>query len=121
MVTEIKEIFNADKRRYGSRRIQGVLVDKGNKVGLRQIRTIMQREGLKALQSKRFVPKTTQSLPHLKRNPNLLLEEENLPKRPYEVVVSDITYLKSIENNNEVVLSGLDGLIYAQNFRLECS
>ena len=101
LVTEIKEIFNADKRRYGSRRIQGVLVDKGYKVGLRQIRTIMQREGLKALQSKRFVPKTTQSHPHLKRNPNLLLEEENLPKRPYEVVVSDITYLKSIENNNE--------------------
>ena len=30
LVTEIKEIFNADKRRYGSRRIQGFLVDKGN-------------------------------------------------------------------------------------------
>ena len=101
VVVEIKSIFKEHKKRYGSRRIQAVLLDKGYKVGLRQIRSIMKREGLKALQSKSFVPKTTQSHPHLRRNSNLLLEEGNLPERPYEVVVGDITYLKSIENNTE--------------------
>jgi len=53
----------------------------------------MLEQGLKAIRPKSFVPKTTQSHPHLKRRPNLLLIPDNQPIRPNQVIVGDITYL----------------------------
>ena len=93
----VKRIFDCHKRRYGWRRIQGDLSDEGIQVGRYQIRSRMREQNLIAIQPKSFVPKTTQSPPHLRRSPNLLLEESNLPVAPGEVIVGDITYLPNKE------------------------
>jgi len=98
---EIKTIFSFHKRRYGWRRIQAELRDKGLAVGRHQIRNRMQEQGLVAIQPKSFVPKTTQSHPHLRRSENLLLAAENLPSKPNQVIVGDITYLPNQEAGYE--------------------
>jgi len=93
----VKRVFDFHKRRYGWRRIQAELRDEGMEVGRHQIRQRMREQGLVAIQPKSFVPRTTQSHPHLRRSPNLLLEPEHLPAAPNEVVVGDITYLPNLE------------------------
>jgi transposase InsO family protein len=98
---EIKNIFTSHKRRYGWRRIQAELRDKGLEVGRHQIRNRMQEQGLVAIQPKSYVPKTTQSHAHLRRSPNLLLEAGNLPVRPNQIIVGDITYLPNQEAGYE--------------------
>ncbi len=69
----------------------------GLAVGRHQIRNRMQQQDLVAIQPKSFVPKTTQSHPHLRRGENLLLAAENLPTGPNQVIVGDITYLPNQE------------------------
>lgn len=98
LLEAVKNIFDTHKSRYGSRRIKEVLKDKGYKVGLYQVKSLMRAQNLLAIQPKSFVPKTTQSNPSLRRSPNLLLEKEDLPTQPNEVIVGDITYLPSIKN-----------------------
>ena len=93
----VAEIFAIHKRRYGWRRIQGDLAERGFKAGRYQIRSRMKEQNLIAIQPKSYVPKTTQSHPNLRRSPNLLLEESNLPAAPYQVIVGDITYLPNKE------------------------
>lgn len=93
----IKRVFDAHKRRYGWRRIQAELAAQGMFVGRYQIRRRMLEQNLIAIQPKSFVPKTTQSHPHLRRSPNLLLEAGNLPTAPNQVIVGDITYLPNEE------------------------
>lgn len=93
----VKRVFDFHKRRYGWRRIQVELAAEGIHVGRHQIRSRMVEQNLVAIQPKSFVPKTTQSHPHLRRSPNLLLLEENLPTAPNQVIVGDITYLPNEE------------------------
>lgn len=95
----IKEIFDFHKRRYGWRRIQSDLYDRGIEAGRYQIRSRMREQELIAIQPKSFVPKTTQSNSHLRRSPNLLLEENNLPTAPKQVIIGDITYLPNKESS----------------------
>lgn len=97
----MKKVFERHEGRYGSRRIREELKDKGYKVGLYQVKTLMRAQDLFAIQPKSFVPKTTQSNPNLRRSPNLLLLQDNLPTQPNEVIVGDITYLPSIKNGNK--------------------
>lgn len=94
----IMEIFHYHKRRYGWRRIRSDLADRGLQAGRYQIRSRMREQGLVAIQPKSFVPKTTQSHPNLRRSPNLLLEEKQLPTAPHQVIVGDITYLPNKES-----------------------
>lgn len=89
---EVKQIFEMHKRRYGSRRIEAELKENGFKAGRHQIRNRMQEQGLKAIQPRSFVPKTTQTNPNLLRNSNLLLEMDEV-KAIDKVWVGDITYL----------------------------
>ncbi len=90
-------IFHFHKRRYGARRIREELRDEGHDIGRFQIRNRMGEQNLIAMQPKGFVPKTTQSDPNLRRSPNLLLIEDNLPTAPNQVTVGDITYLPNEE------------------------
>jgi len=94
----IKEIFTLHKRRYGWRRIRGDLIERGFEAGRYQIRRRMREQNLIAIQPKSFVPKTTQTNPHIRRSSNLLLEEKNLPAAPGQVIVGDITYLPNKES-----------------------
>ena len=100
-IKEIEEIFTLHKRRYGSRRILEEMRDKGYNIGIYQVRSIMQNQGLFAIQPKSFVPKTTISDTSLYRSPNLLLFESNLPTGIRQVIVGDITYLRCKENSVE--------------------
>ncbi len=97
LLSEVKDIFYFHKKRYGSLRILEEMKEKGYEIGLYRIRSLMKEQGLRAIQPKQFVPRTTQSDPSLIRSPNLLLDTENLPTEPNQVIVGDITYLPSEE------------------------
>ena len=88
----VKEVFDAHKSRYGARRIAAELVALGVQAGRCQVSSRMREQGLKALQPRSFVPKTTQTDPMLQRSPNLLMGMSTVD-RPNQVWVGDITYL----------------------------
>lgn len=88
----VEQVFAKHKRRYGSRRIIAELKEQGFIIGRYQMRALMKRSGLKAIQPKSFVPRTTDSRHGKGYWPNLLLDQ-TLPIAPNLVWVSDITYL----------------------------
>jgi len=53
----------------------------------------MHEQGLRAIQPRSFVPRTTDSRHHLGYCENLLLAMDVPPRKPNEVLVGDITYL----------------------------
>jgi putative transposase len=57
----VKKVFEAHKERYGARRIEADLKADNMPVGRYQIRQRMQEMGLKAIQPKSYVPRTTQT------------------------------------------------------------
>jgi putative transposase len=86
--SRIKECFEANARRYGSRRIAA-----GLKIGRSTVQKVMRREGLRAIAPKRFKPATTDSEHGLGANDNLLQNGSNKPTAKGAVLVGDITYL----------------------------
>ena len=52
--TALVKVFGHHKRRYGTRRLQVALRQKGRRVG--RLRTAMRRRGLRALQPKAYHP-----------------------------------------------------------------
>jgi len=90
---QVKEVFDAHRRRYGSRRIQAELAAQNIKVGRFQIRSLMRSQELQAIAPRRFRPQTTDSRHSVQPSPNLLLDEQNAAQQPGEVIVGDITYL----------------------------
>ena len=90
---KIGEVFWLHGRKYGSRRIYHELRDEGLFAGRHRIRRVMREKGLKAIQPRSFVPRTTNSRHTLGYSPNLLLEMKLPPCEPLVVVVGDITYL----------------------------
>jgi transposase InsO family protein len=89
---QVKEVFLESRRRYGSRRITVALQKKGIKVGRHLVRKLMKEQGLQAIVSKSFKPKTTISNNKL-ASPNLLKEEANKAVKPKQVIIGDITYV----------------------------
>jgi transposase InsO family protein len=85
----IKECFYFHCRRYGARRIAAEL-----KIGRHRVRTVMRRESLRAIASRRFQPRTTDSKHSQPVSPNLLRNGVNAPTGKGEVFVGDITYLR---------------------------
>lgn len=85
---EVRECFYFHRRRCGSRRIAAQL-----KMGRFRVRSLMKREGLRAIQPKRFCPRTTDSRHGGRISPNLLKQFEGEPRRAGATVVGDITYL----------------------------
>jgi putative transposase len=94
---QVKVIFTDHKRRYGKRRIAQSLKDTGIRVGARRVARLMREQKLKAIQPKRFTPRTTQSRHGKRHSPNLLLDSAGkrlvVPNAPNQVWISDITYL----------------------------
>lgn len=89
---QVKEVFFAHRRRYGARRIRAELQARGRCIGRFQVRTLMRRQGLRAIAPKRFVPRTTDSRHGVRASPNLLTGTAP-PHEPNRVLVGDITYL----------------------------
>ncbi|QHT71736.1 transposase [Rhodocytophaga rosea] len=58
----VKETFEQHRRRYGVRRIVVELQEKGLNIGSYPVRQVMQKNGLKAIQPRSFVPRTTASI-----------------------------------------------------------
>lgn len=85
----VKECFDLNRRRYGSRRIAASL-----KIGRSTVRKVMRRMGLRAIQPRLFKPQTTDSKHGLPVCANLLQNGANAPTGGGEVFVGDITYLR---------------------------
>jgi putative transposase len=88
----IVAIFCRHRRRYGARRIAQELKDRSIVCSARRVAKVLKLQGLRAIQPKSFVPKTTESRHGLGYSPNLLLEAPE-PTRVDELWVGDITYL----------------------------
>jgi putative transposase len=89
---QVISVFKEHSRRYGVRRVVAELQASGIKAGTYKVRKVLKEHGLKAIQPRSFVPKTTDSRHPYPISPNLLLERP-LPQRPDEVWVGDITYI----------------------------
>lgn len=89
----VRQVFSRHARRYGGRRIAAELQAEGVAMGRHRIRRVMQEEGLRAIQPRSFVPKTTDSGHQLGYSENLLIDLKLPPANPNEVIVGDITYL----------------------------
>jgi putative transposase len=92
MTPRIAAIFWRHKRRYGAPRIVEELRDERIVTSRRRVGNILKSLGLKAIQPKSFVPKTTASRHTLGYNPNLLIRDTPV-SQPGQVWVGDITYL----------------------------
>ena len=88
---EIEGIFKRHRRRYGYRRISHQLADQGIVCAPTRVRRIMLERGLKAIQPKTYVPKTSDGRAD-KPSPNLLLGQP-LPEKPNQVWAGDITFI----------------------------
>jgi transposase InsO family protein len=89
----VAKVFWRHSRRYGSRRIEAELKAEGIGMGRHRIRKLMHEQGLRAIQPRWFIPRTTDSRHKLGYCENLLLAMDLPPRKPNEVLVGDITYL----------------------------
>jgi putative transposase len=88
----VRAVFWKHRRRYGARRIASDLADLGEGCSRRLVRKIMKNEGLRAIQPRSFVPKTTDSQHTLGYSPNLILDTPE-PSGVNQLWVGDITYV----------------------------
>ena len=88
---ESEGIFKRHRRRYGYRRNRDQLADQGITCAPARVRRLMAERGLKALQPKTYVPKTSDGRAD-KPSPNLLLGQP-LPELPNQVWAGDITFI----------------------------
>jgi transposase InsO family protein len=92
MEGRVIDVFRQNKRRYGSRRIVADLRNQGHTLSRYKARKLLSSNGLKAIQPRSFVPKTTNSRHRYKISPNLL-KERTAPDGVNEVWVGDISYI----------------------------
>ena len=94
-------------RRYGSRRIVAELKDKGIAAGRFIVRHRLKDKGLKAIQPRSFVPKTTRTDASLRRSENLLLNLGDI-EHVNRVYVGDITYLPMSDGSFSYLATWMD-------------
>jgi putative transposase len=92
LIPWVRAVFWKHRRRYGARRIADELADHEQLCGPRRVARLLKSQGLRAIQPKSFVPKTTDSRHGLGYSPNLLLESPD-PTRLNQLWVGDITYV----------------------------
>ena len=87
----IEKIFKTHRRRYGYRRIGSELNDAGIICAPARVRRLMTERGLKAIQPKSYIPRTSDGRAD-KPSENLLLDQ-TLPEQPDCVWAGDITHI----------------------------
>jgi transposase InsO family protein len=87
----IERIFKKHKRRYGYRRIGSELLDEAIICAPARVRRLMAERGLKAIQPKSYVPRTSDGRAD-KPSANLLLDQP-IPERPDCAWAGDITHI----------------------------
>lgn len=87
----IEAVFHHHRRRYGYRRIGEELTAAKVVCAPDRIRRLMAQRGLRALQPKTYVPKTSDGRAD-QPSPNLLLDQP-LPTQPNQVWAGDITFI----------------------------
>ena len=89
----IEEVFKRNRRRYGYRRIVQELRDHQVVCAPSRLRRIMKQRGLRAMQPKNYVPKTSDGRAD-KPCANLLAGEP-APRKPGQAWAGDITFIPS--------------------------
>jgi putative transposase len=87
----IEAVFQLHRRRYGYRRIGAELADEGVVCAPTRIRRLMAARGLRALQPKNYVPKTSDGRAD-RPSPNLLAGQPP-PTAPNRAWAGDITFI----------------------------
>jgi putative transposase len=93
LVEQIKEVFEANKGRYGSPRVSQALRQDGIECGENRVARLMRENELAARGKKAFRPRTT--VPGKGTAPNLIKDLE--PSGVDQIWVSDITYIATME------------------------
>jgi putative transposase len=93
LVEQIKEVFEANKGRYGSPRVRQALRQDGIECGENRVARLMRENELAARRKKAFRPRTT--LPGKGTAANLIKDLE--PSGVDQIWVSDITYVATVE------------------------
>jgi transposase InsO family protein len=96
LVEQIKQVFKANRGRYGSPRITEALRQSGQKCNHKRVERLMRQEQLKGRTCRRRKVRTTNSEHDEPIAPNLLLDRP-APRRTDEVWVADITYVPTAE------------------------
>lgn len=89
----VRDCYFENRRRYGARRISRSIAKNGTKIGRARVRRLMIEEGLKAIQSKAFKPKTTNSK-GVSAAPNLLAQTKVEGCAAGKIIIGDITYIR---------------------------
>ncbi len=89
----VSNCYFENRRRYGTRRITKALGKTGINIGRSKVCRLMREEGLKAIQSKAFKPKTTDSK-GTSAAPNLLAEIKLEECAAAKIIIGDITYIR---------------------------
>lgn len=92
--SEIRAMFKSSKGTYGSPRIHQELVAAGRQISENTVAKYMQELGLDARLKKRFRVMTTNSNHDGPIADRVFKTEGELPKKPFEVLAGDITYLR---------------------------
>jgi transposase InsO family protein len=89
----VRNCYFENRRRYGARRISKAIDKSGVRIGRSKVRRLMSEEGLKAIRSKAFKPKTTDSK-GTAAAPNLLTNIELTECASAKIIIGDITYIR---------------------------
>jgi putative transposase len=92
LVRDIRRLHEDNRCVYGSPRMARALRNEGWSCGENRVARLMRAQGIRALQKRRFRPRTTIVDPHRKPAPNRL-KQIKAPATPDRVWVADITYI----------------------------
>lgn len=107
MEEQVVDVFRQHKRRYGTRRIVAELRNQGVKLSQYKARKLLHRNGLKAIQPRSFIPRTTNSRHPYLISPNLL-KERPATDTINRVWVGDITYIPMVDGSFQYLSVWMD-------------